>query len=206
MTEADPIHIARRFLAALDDAEWQIAASLVDEDDLKEWYAEKTRDRTYKGRPVTAEDILAHDPEMPIEAAMYSAEKAQADLARRGSSLHGDFGHIDTVEELRAVTPRTALALFLQMLDPAERYAFETGKSKPDLGTRRAPVGCVRPRQRIAYVVYEIVAGNEQTVADLPCLLLLRYTKPNWYVRLRADPFQHVGYHLIGTVDDEHQD
>lgn len=198
----EPFDVAGRFLAALDRAEWDTAASLVDGADLEEWYVHITRDRSYKGKAITADDIRAHDPDMPMEAAVYAAAKAQADLARRGSSLHGDFGPVRTVEELRRVARRKALGLFLRMLDPAERYSFETGEAKPDLGLKRNALACIQPRASTAYVLYEDVDVSGGVAAEVPKVVVMRYGDEGWRVRLRADPFQSPGYTLMGMAKD----
>ena|SRR5687767_3634973 len=202
----DPMEIARSFLRSLDAAEWPDAAALVDERDLQEWFAEKTRDRTYHGRQLTIEDMRKEDPDMPFVAAEYQLTQVEKQLKRRGTSLHGDFGSIATVEELRHVPPREALALHLEMLDPAARYAFETGRKKPERGGRRELLTCVRPRAGIAYVLYERLWGPESVPEDMPHVLALRQDDAGWRIRIRGEPFEHAGYTLLGSLEDTNID
>ena len=202
----DPMETARFFLRSLDSAEWPYAAALVDERDLQEWFAEKTRDRTYHGRQLTIEDMRKQDPDMPLVAAEYQLAQTEKQLERRGTSLHGDFGNITTVEELLHVPPREALALHLEMLDPAARYAFETGRKKPELGGRREPLTCVRPRDGIAYVLYEKLWGPESSPEDMPHVLALRHEDAGWRIRIRGEAFEHAGYTLLGSVEDTNVD
>jgi hypothetical protein len=206
--EESALSVAARLFDALNRRDWQAAAELVDEADTEEWYRgclaqyESPRQRA-------VDDVLRLVPGISAEL-----EPSQLEQMRRMRELYtgiaNEFAGISTREELAALTPRQALARFLQACDPTWRFdayfrrlydnALAPMPPCPDPPSRRREViGLLRDDDDHSHIVYRAYwsEGPAADPADELKVAALRRTPAGWRLRRQGEIFAQAGFTVI---------
>lgn len=176
----------------LEAGRWEAAARLFDERMLDEWHRAAIRRwapwAAFRIPPV--EEYLESNPGMPREVAEYELERARKELDQGGAVRH--WIAVESIEELRDLSPREAVARALQAHDPHyQRDVTLSDPTRPASMKRDPPGGrIIEKRRRIvgtvalgdrAFVAYRVDGGPWSVdPAQPPPVLPLVRTPEGW--------------------------
>lgn len=205
----DALEVAVAALEALNRGEWKRVAEVTDPDEVEGWYRPFVERDEPALRPLTAEQIKRHQPDMPDAVAEYQAARFNRQQEQNWGSLHGQFAGVATRIELAALSPVEALARHLQAQDPdwnfKERLKTLDRQWVPyarpgTFSTERKAVGVVYEGDGVAHVVYRSRRKVEEA-DDLPegtmHVATLRKKPDGWKLRMRGELFMHGGNMVI---------
>ncbi|HUP19661.1 MAG TPA: hypothetical protein VM778_06880 [Gemmatimonadota bacterium] len=207
--EDPPAETAERFLRALDEDRWEVAAAFFSASDLERWHREIVRRIETSPKRESVEEILEREPDLPREVAEYRARQWPADPM---GQMYPPIIGVETLDELRALAPVAAAAGALQGGDPGEHPAHvlaNHGDRMPpeDAAAYRAMTGhdasrtilgtVPGPTPRDVQIVYRLRWGGEADYAiDEVAVLSLVATPDGWRVR-------RTGSGLLGETSRE---
>lgn len=162
--------VAGDFFESLWRGEWRQAASLVDLSGFS-MYLDAVLQPRPPVPPLTVEQYLRHDPDMPREVAEYQVRKFNESQVHAARRMGMEFAGIDSSAQLARLAPHEAMARWLEARDPtyqlqrwlAERECDTTAVSVAarDLRMRRRVLGAVEETPERAWVVFVTGFGDE---------------------------------------------
>lgn len=179
----DAERYARRYLEHVDRQEWDEVAAYFAGDALEEWLAAELDAMSRDPADVpTVEQLLEHDPEKPRAVVEWELERMRS--SRPSETISFRFAGVETIEDLRALTPREAAA---RALRAAEERAGRRGNGVALAGETEI-LGIV-PEDGYAHALYRtrrtgVHEGHWiEMVPIRPRILILERTDPGWAVR-----------------------
>lgn len=161
----DPAGTVRAFWEAILKRRWAEAVQYLELTDLEQYRREQAAEfRAYSGpAPLTVEDLLKADPQMPRAVAEYEVRRRASWALETPAVPFPDFAGIESVDHLERLPIEDVAQRWLQASDPIltlERYLRTNGCPRPPsldsmLRTRRTLVyGGLAPIGDTAFVLF----------------------------------------------------
>jgi hypothetical protein len=189
--------VADLFFRAVADEQWERAASLLDSARMQRLVAEQLRRPPQPPRrAMTIDDFMRDDPNKPRAVAEYELKRYQEQVAKfdAGNMLSYQFSGVQSVDELRSLTPLQAAARYLQAQDLRVRFREHVRLS--GCADARA-VGVIPPfafhriiatalaADSVAYVLHDdgMFASRREDATPLePMVMQLRWRGGRWLI------------------------
>ncbi|HEX6071326.1 MAG TPA: hypothetical protein VFZ18_15945, partial [Longimicrobiaceae bacterium] len=199
MSEATegPESMATAAFRALDAERWDEFVGWLDPEAVEEFRAGQLQLwKPHERRPLTADDILRHQPDMPPEAVEYYLKRLQSG-DRDGAGIGASFEGVRSLDELERLSGPEMLVRRLTRLSPKAKLAAELESLTDDAGLAEVDLRDVLPRRRVigavpegdstAHIVYRLGLGpGEDDEPPGPALLATAHRTPEGW-RLRLD-------------------
>jgi len=139
---------ATDFFEALWRGEWRQAASLVDLSGFT-MYLDGVLQPRPPVPPLTVEQYLRHDPDMPREVAEYQVRRFNESQLHAAQRMGMGFAGIDSSAQLARLAPHEAMARWLEARDPAYRIRHEFAERGCDTTAAAVAARNLRMRSRV---------------------------------------------------------
>lgn len=186
-----PEDVVRTVFSLVAAERYDEVAAYVDADDLKRLRPDaEAAVSAPEIHRMTADDYMAHDPELPRPVAEYRARGAGA---RAASVLSRSFAGIDTAADVEALNTAQLLGRWIQAGDPRwmMRQMLPDEAVPPqeaDLpAINRVVVGAVREDEDTAHVIFR--SGWGANLLDTLEVASLRRTGAGWRMRFGRHSF-----------------
>ena len=204
-----PESVAAAAFAALDAERWDEFVGWLDPEAVEEFRAGQLHvSKPHERRPLTADDILRHQPDMPPEAVEYHLKRLQRS-DRGGPDIGSLFEGVGSLDELERLSGPEMLVRRLARLSPKAKLEAELENLTDDAGLaevdlrdilpRRQVIGAVLESDSLAHIVYRLGLGPvaDDEPAGPAFLASAHRTPAGWRLRLDDGFFGLEGWNVI---------